>query len=149
VLVEKLKTFNFIKRATAVLSSTYQLKLTTAVREEPENKMSRINVDATTTLKLTIVRADKEPKAFYIIERKLTQVVLRLRRVLLRPARAVIRLCIGYDQACSPSALVKAAVSHVRRLKRNQRKGKLILSLWAFVDPGKSEINRLRLEQTI
>jgi len=31
---------------------------------------------------------------------------------------------------CSPSAQVKAAVAHVRRLKRNQRKGKLILSLW-------------------
>jgi hypothetical protein len=28
---------------------------------------------------------------------------------------------------------VKSAVAHVRRLKRNQRKGKLILSLWVFL----------------
>jgi hypothetical protein len=38
--------------------------------------------------------------------------------------------CSGSAQACSPSAQVKAAVAHVRRLKQNQRKGKLILSLW-------------------
>jgi hypothetical protein len=39
-------------------------------------------------------------------------------------AQALLRLA----QACSPSPQVKA-VAHVRRLKRNQRKGKLILSL--------------------
>jgi hypothetical protein len=32
-------------------------------------------------------------------------------------------------QACSPSAQVKAAAAHVRRLKRNQPKENLILSL--------------------
>ena len=31
-----------------------------------------------------------------------------------------------------PSTQVTAAVAHVRRLKRNQRKGKLIRSLWVF-----------------
>jgi hypothetical protein len=35
----------------------------------------------------------------------------------------------GSTPACSPLAQVKAAVARVRRLKRNQRKGKLILSL--------------------
>jgi hypothetical protein len=44
-------------------------------------------------------------------------------------AQARLRLGSGSAQACSPSAQVKAAVTHVRRLKRNQRKGKLILSL--------------------
>jgi hypothetical protein len=44
----------------------------------------------------------------------------------------MLRLCSGSAPACSPSAQVKAAVAHVRRLKRNQRKGKLILSLRAF-----------------
>ena len=34
---------------------------------------------------------------------------------------------------CSGSAQVKAAAAHVRRLKRNQRKKKLILSLWEFL----------------
>jgi hypothetical protein len=65
---------------------------------------------------------------------------------LLRLAQAMLRLaqdCSGYAQACSgsasayspsaqacsPSAQVKAAVAHIRRLKWNQRKGKLILSL--------------------
>jgi hypothetical protein len=37
-------------------------------------------------------------------------------------------------QVGSPSAQVKAAVAHVCRLIRNQRKGKLILSLWVFSD---------------
>jgi hypothetical protein len=35
-----------------------------------------------------------------------------------------LRLCSGSAQVCSPSAQVKAAVPHVRRLKRNQRKRK-------------------------
>jgi hypothetical protein len=35
----------------------------------------------------------------------------------------------GSDHVRSPSAQVKAAVAHVRRLNRNRRKGKLILSL--------------------
>jgi len=39
------------------------------------------------------------------------------------------QLCSGSTPACSPLAQVKAAVACVRRLKRNQRKGKLILSL--------------------
>ncbi|KAE9370190.1 hypothetical protein N431DRAFT_31350 [Stipitochalara longipes BDJ] len=56
----------------------------------------------------------------------------------------MLRLCSGSAQACSgsapacspsaqvysPSAQVKAAVAHACRLKRNQRKGKLMLSLW-------------------
>jgi hypothetical protein len=33
---------------------------------------------------------------------------------------------------CSPSAQVKAAAAHVRSLKQNQQKKKLILSLWAL-----------------
>lgn len=37
-------------------------------------------------------------------------------------------------QTCSGSAQVKAAVAHVRRLKQNQRKGKLILCLWVFAE---------------
>jgi hypothetical protein len=48
----------------------------------------------------------------------------------------LLRLCSGSTQACSPSAQVcspsaqvKAAVAQVWRLKRNQRKRKLILSL--------------------
>jgi hypothetical protein len=45
----------------------------------------------------------------------------------------MLRLCSDSAQAllrlCSGSAQVKAAVAHVCRLKRNQRKGKLILSL--------------------
>jgi hypothetical protein len=40
--------------------------------------------------------------------------------------------CSGSAPAYSPSAQVRAAVAHVRRLKQNQRKGKLILSLWVF-----------------
>ena len=47
-------------------------------------------------------------------------------------AQAMLRLCSGSVQVGSPSAQVKVAVAHVRRLKRNQRKGKLILSLWVF-----------------
>jgi hypothetical protein len=47
---------------------------------------------------------------------------------LLRLAQA----CSGSAPACSPTAQVKAAVAHVRRLKRNQRKGKLIQSVWGF-----------------
>jgi hypothetical protein len=39
------------------------------------------------------------------------------------------QLCSGSTPAYSPLAQVKAAVTRVRRLKRNQRKGKLILSL--------------------
>jgi hypothetical protein len=39
---------------------------------------------------------------------------------------------LGSDQVCSPLAQVKAAAAHARRLKRKQRKGKLILSLWVF-----------------
>jgi hypothetical protein len=38
--------------------------------------------------------------------------------------------CSPSAQVCSPSAQVKAAAAHVRRLKRNQRKKKLILSPW-------------------
>jgi len=49
-----------------------------------------------------------------------------------RPKWVRLRLCSGSAQACSGSAQVKAAVAHVRRPKRNQRKGKLILSLWEY-----------------
>jgi hypothetical protein len=58
---------------------------------------------------------------FHIIVCRLTQGVLRLCSGLLRIA-----------QACSSSAQVKVVVAHVYRLKRNQRKGKLILSLGVF-----------------
>jgi hypothetical protein len=44
----------------------------------------------------------------------------------------LLRLCLGSAPACSPSAQFKAAVAHVHRLKLNQRKGKLILSIWVF-----------------
>jgi hypothetical protein len=43
------------------------------------------------------------------------------------------QVCSPLAQVCSPSAQVKAAVAHVQRLKRNQRKGKLILSLWVSI----------------
>jgi hypothetical protein len=46
----------------------------------------------------------------------------------------LFRLCSGSGQVCSPSAQVKAALAHVRRLKQNQRKGKLILSLWVLLN---------------
>jgi hypothetical protein len=53
-----------------------------------------------------------------------------------RLTQGVLRLCSGSAPACSPSTQVyspstqvKAAVAHVRRLKQNQRKRKLILSL--------------------
>ena len=55
-------------------------------------------------------------------------------------AQALLRLV----QACSPSAQVKAAVAQVRRLKRNQRKGKLILSLWEF-DGSKQKRKKLTM----
>jgi hypothetical protein len=41
--------------------------------------------------------------------------------------------CSPSAQVCPPSAQVKAAVAHVRRLKPDQRKGKLILSLWVSI----------------
>jgi hypothetical protein len=44
----------------------------------------------------------------------------------------MLRLCSGhsgYPQACLPAAQVKAAATHVQRLKRTRRKKKLILSL--------------------
>jgi hypothetical protein len=56
---------------------------------------------------------------------RLTQGVLRM----LRLCSAILRLSLGSAPICSPSVQVKAVVAHVRRLKRNQRKGKLILSL--------------------
>jgi hypothetical protein len=37
--------------------------------------------------------------------------------------------CAGRLRACSGSAQAKAAFAHVRRLKRNQQQGTLILSL--------------------
>jgi hypothetical protein len=51
-------------------------------------------------------------------------------------AQALLRYAQVYSgsaQVCSPSAQVKAAAAHVWRLKRNQRKKKLILSLWVFL----------------
>ncbi len=60
------------------------------------------------------------------------QALLRLAQALLRLCSGLLRLRSGSAPACSPSAQVKAAVAHVRRLKRNQRKGKLILSLGVF-----------------
>jgi hypothetical protein len=61
--------------------------------------------------------------------------VLRMLRLCSGSAQALLRLCSGLLKPCSPcspSAQVKAAAAHVRRLKRKQRKGKLILSLWVF-----------------
>lgn len=65
----------------------------------------------------------------------------RVPRAMLRHVQVLLRLaqaCSGSAPACSPSAQVKAAVAHVRRLKRNKRKGKSILSLrvfgWHFED---------------
>jgi hypothetical protein len=54
---------------------------------------------------------------------------------------------------CSPSTQVKAAAAHVRKLKQNQQKKKLILSIWVFslslpvgvVAPEYSSQNRLPL----
>jgi hypothetical protein len=71
--------------------------------------------------KETVAGATGSQNGFHIMVRRLTQGVVRM-----------LRLCSGSAPACSPSAQVKAAVAHVRRLKRNQRKGKLILSLWVF-----------------
>jgi ribosomal protein L37AE/L43A len=54
--------------------------------------------------------------------------------------QALLRLCSGM----LTSAQVKAAVAQVRRLKRNQRKGKLILSLgesFLLETPTKRQIN--------
>jgi hypothetical protein len=53
-------------------------------------------------------------------------------RMLTQGVLGMFRLCSGSTPAYSHSAQVKAAVAHVRRLKRNQRKGKSILSLWEF-----------------
>jgi hypothetical protein len=59
----------------------------------------------------------------------------------------VLRFCLGSAQVRSPSAQVKAAVAHVRKLKRNQRQGKLILSLgvsdWLNVVKGLKRTNKL------
>jgi len=58
---------------------------------------------------------------------------LRLRSGSAQALLRMLRFGSGSGQERSPSAQVKAAVAHVRRLKRNQRQGKLILSLWAFL----------------
>jgi hypothetical protein len=57
-------------------------------------------------------------KGFNIMVRRLTQGVLR-----------ACSGCSGSAPAYSPSAQVKAVAVHVRRLKQNQRKRKLILSI--------------------
>jgi hypothetical protein len=61
-----------------------------------------------------------------------------------RPNQGVLRMlrlcsgCSGSSQAliryAHPHLRLKAAVAHVRRLKRNQGKGKLILSIWGFTN---------------
>ena len=71
--------------------------------------------------KETIAGAQRRPKWFHIMMRRLTQGVLRI----LRLAQA----CSTSAQVCSPLALVKIVVAYVRRLPQNQRKGKLILSI--------------------
>jgi hypothetical protein len=89
----------------------------------------------------TIVRAlTGGQNGFRIMVGKLTQGVVKMAQALLRLCSGLVRLpqassgsaqaCSGSTQVGSPSAQVKAAVAPVRRLKRNQRKGKLILSLW-------------------
>jgi hypothetical protein len=61
----------------------------------------------------------------HIMVRRLTQGVLRV-------CSGSAPACSPSTQVCSPSTQVKAAVAHVCRLKQNQRKRKLILSLWEF-----------------
>jgi hypothetical protein len=58
----------------------------------------------------------------------LTQGVRRM----LRLGQGSARAYSPSAQACSPSAQVKAAAAHIQSLKRNQRKKKVILSLWVF-----------------
>jgi hypothetical protein len=53
-------------------------------------------------------------------------------QALLRHAQALLGHGSPSAQVYSPLAQVKAAVAHVHRLKRNQPKGKLILSIWVF-----------------
>jgi hypothetical protein len=48
---------------------------------------------------------------------------------LVRPSLKIARALLRHAH---PSAQVKAAAAHARRLKRNQRKKKLVLSLWEF-----------------
>jgi hypothetical protein len=81
--------------------------------------------------KETVARAHRGQNGFYIMVRRLTQGVLRI----LRLAQAPLRLCSGMltlGSGMLPLAQVKAAVAHIYRLKRKQRKEKLILSLWVF-----------------
>jgi hypothetical protein len=81
-------------------------------------------------------RGSQEAKmVFHIMLRRLTQGVLRMLRLCSGSAQALLRLCSGMLRlcsGCSAATQVKAAVAHVRRLKRNQRKGKLTLSLGVF-----------------
>jgi hypothetical protein len=106
--------------------------------------------------KETIAGAHRRPKWVPNYSGQVAQALLRLCSGLLGLARAcsgLLRLaqaCSGSAPACSPSAQVgspsaqvKAAAAHVRRLKRNQRKKKLILSL------GVSWINFLFLTHRI
>jgi len=62
--------------------------------------------------------------------------VLRILRLYSGPAKAYSSSAPAY----SPSAQVNAAVTHVRRRKRNQRQGKLILSLWVFLPSIKKDL---------
>jgi hypothetical protein len=72
----------------------------------------------------------------HIMVRRPDSDMLRLCSGSAQGCSGVLRLCSGSAQACSPSAQVcspsaqvKAEVAHVRRLKREQRKGNLMLSL--------------------
>lgn len=75
-------------------------------------------------------------------------------QALLRLYSGLLNLGLGMlisAQVCSPSTQVKAAAAHVERLKRNERKKKIILSLVAFGHPlgGKQSTPHAPIQQVI
>jgi hypothetical protein len=98
--------------------------------------------------KETVAGAHKRPKLVPHYNAQDTQALLRL-------WSSSGQACSGSDQVrspsaqvcspsayvCSPSAQIKAAPAHVRRLKRNQRRGNLILSLWVLRTSGPFKSN--------
>jgi hypothetical protein len=99
------------------------------LRQEPEREQKLI--PGAKFGKETVAEHAGGQNGSHIMVRRPDSGVLRMLSA--QPRSGLLRLaqaCSGSTPACSPSAQVKAAVAHVRRLKRNQRKGKLILSLW-------------------
>jgi hypothetical protein len=80
------------------------------LRQEPEREQKPIPG----------AKFDKETIAGHVGGQNGSYMIVR------RPDSGVLRIL----RLCSSSAHVEAAVAHVRRLKRNQRQGNLILSLW-------------------